>query len=91
MTLTKRVATVLAAVMRLVMSAAPETTISLAASGPSATLAGGGNDILVDFNYKARNKNPDYFRCGPGRDEVSNNKGLDRVADDCEVLHAARY
>lgn len=50
-----------------------------------------GNDSLVDFNYKARNKNPDYFHCGPGRDEVSNTKGLDRVADACEVLHAAKY
>ena len=42
MTLTKRAATVLAAVMMLVMSAAPETTTSLATSGPSTTTPGQG-------------------------------------------------
>jgi hypothetical protein len=58
---------------------------------PEKHFGGRGNDKLVDYNYKARDKNPDYFRCGPGRDEVSYHKGLDRVADDCEVLHPARY
>ena len=42
MTLTKRAATVLAVVMMLVMSAAPETTTSLATSGPSTTTPGQG-------------------------------------------------
>ena len=44
---------------------------------------GRGDDLLVD--YKS-GKNPDVFRCGPGRDEVTYNKGLDRAAQDCEVL-----
>ena len=47
---------------------------------------GPGDDSFVD--YKS-GKNPDVFRCGAGRDEVTYNKGLDRVADDCEVLHPA--
>jgi hypothetical protein len=34
-------------------------------------------------------KNPDVFRCGAGRDEVIYNKGLDQVADDCEILSPA--
>ena len=46
----------------------------------------GGDDHIVD--YKS-GKNPDVIRCGAGRDEVTYNKGLDRVADDCEVLHPA--
>lgn len=29
---------------------------------------------------------PDVFRCGPGYDSVYYNKGLDKVADDCEEL-----
>ena len=47
---------------------------------------GRGDDLLVD---EKSGKNPDVFRCGAGRDEVLYNKGLDRVADDCEVLRAA--
>src|SRR5215204_2805371 len=42
-----------------------------------------GEDLLVD---EKSGKNPDVFRCGAGRDEVTYNKGLDRVGDDCEVL-----
>ncbi len=44
---------------------------------------GPGNDSFLD-DYS--HKNPDYFRCGPGRDVVDYNKGLDKVADDCEIL-----
>jgi RTX calcium-binding nonapeptide repeat (4 copies) len=44
---------------------------------------GRGDDLLVD--YKS-GKNPDVFRCGPGRDEVTYNEGLDLAAEDCEVL-----
>lgn len=29
---------------------------------------------------------PDVFCCGPGYDSVYYNKGLDKVADDCEEL-----
>jgi hypothetical protein len=29
---------------------------------------------------------PDVIRCGPGRDQVIYNKGLDKVAEDCEIL-----
>ncbi len=47
---------------------------------------GRGDDLLVD---EKSGKNPDVFRCGAGRDEVIYNKGLDRVADDCEVLQPA--
>jgi hypothetical protein len=47
---------------------------------------GRGDDLLVD---EKSGKNPDVFRCGAGRDEVTYNKGLDRVADDCEVSRAA--
>jgi hypothetical protein len=45
-----------------------------------------GDDTIVDWKS---GKHPDVFRCGAGRDEVFYNKGLDRVADDCEVLHPA--
>jgi Ca2+-binding RTX toxin-like protein len=45
---------------------------------------GRGDDHIVD--YKS-GKNPDVIRCGAGRDEVTYNKGLDRIADDCEILH----
>ena len=44
---------------------------------------GRGDDHIVD--YKS-GKNPDVIRCGAGRDEVTYNEGLDRVADDCEKL-----
>jgi Ca2+-binding RTX toxin-like protein len=44
---------------------------------------GRGDDHIVD--YKS-GKNPDVILCGAGRDEVTYNKGLDRVAADCEVL-----
>ena len=48
---------------------------------------GRGSDTLVD--YKS-GKRPDTFRCGPGFDYVYYNKGLDKVAADCEKLWAAR-
>jgi hypothetical protein len=48
---------------------------------------GRGSDTLVD--YKS-GKRPDTFRCGPGLDYVYYNKGLDKVAADCEMLWAAR-
>jgi Ca2+-binding RTX toxin-like protein len=48
---------------------------------------GRGNDYLTDHQSY---KNPDVFRCGPGRDEVYYNKGIDKVADDCEILTVAR-
>lgn len=48
---------------------------------------GRGDDSIVD--YKSA-KNLDVIRCGSGRDDVTYNKGLDRVAADCEVLHPAR-
>jgi hypothetical protein len=41
---------------------------------------GRGNDLLVDVS-----------RCGPGVDRVHYNKGLDKVADDCEDLRPYRY
>ena len=44
---------------------------------------GRGDDLLVDGGSL---KNPDVFRCGPGVDVVHYNKGLDKVADDCEDL-----
>jgi hypothetical protein len=44
---------------------------------------GRGNDEFLD--YKS-DKNPDTFRCGPGFDRVYYNKGLDKVAGDCEKL-----
>jgi Ca2+-binding RTX toxin-like protein len=51
---------------------------------------GRGDDIIVD--YKS-GKNPDVIRCGPGHDEALYTKGLDRVADDCEILrpHGRKY
>jgi Ca2+-binding RTX toxin-like protein len=48
---------------------------------------GSGNDKLID--NKSSNHS-DVFSCGPGYDRVYYNKGLDRVADDCEKLWAAR-
>jgi hypothetical protein len=45
---------------------------------------GRGDDRIVDWKS---GKNPDVFRCGAGHDEVYYNKGLDRVAGDCEVLY----
>ena len=44
--------------------------------------------MLVDVDSR---KNPDVLRCGPGVDRVHYNKGLDKVADDCEDLHPYRY
>ena len=44
---------------------------------------GRGNDWFQDYNS---HKNPDTFRCGPGFDRVYYNKGLDKVADDCEKV-----
>jgi len=46
-----------------------------------------GDDKLID---NKSSKHPDVFSCGPGHDRVYYNKGLDRVADDCEKLWAAR-
>jgi Ca2+-binding RTX toxin-like protein len=48
---------------------------------------GRGSDSLLDYKSSKR---PDTFRCGPGYDYVYYNKGLDKVADDCEKLWAAR-
>jgi Ca2+-binding RTX toxin-like protein len=45
---------------------------------------GRGDDLLVDPD--AFHRNPDYFSCGPGTDRVVYNEGVDRVADDCEIL-----
>src|SRR5215208_4570822 len=47
---------------------------------------GRGSDTIAD--YKS-GKRPDTFRCGPGYDYVLYNKGLDKVAGDCEDLWAA--
>jgi Ca2+-binding RTX toxin-like protein len=48
---------------------------------------GRGDDLLVDEKSdEDPAKEPDVFRCGPGYDYVHYNKGLDRVADDCEEL-----
>ena len=55
---------------------------------PEHHYGGRGNDFITD--HQAGSRNPDVFRCGPGRDEVYYNKGLDMVADDCEILLAAR-
>ena len=44
---------------------------------------GRGNDLLVDPDS---GRYPDVFRCGTGRDRVIYNKGLDKVAEDCEIL-----
>ena len=54
---------------------------------PEKHYGGRGNDYLTDHQLY---KNPDVFRCGPGRDEVYYNKGFDKVADDCEILTFAR-
>ena len=48
---------------------------------------GRGDDFLVD-DYS--HEQPDTFRCGPGLDYVYYNKGLDKVAGNCEKLWAAR-
>jgi Ca2+-binding RTX toxin-like protein len=48
---------------------------------------GRGDDYLGDYKSSKR---PDTFHCGPGYDQVTYNKGLDKVADDCEKLWAAR-
>ena len=48
---------------------------------------GRGNDTIVD-DYS--HEQPDTFRCGPGFDRVDYNKALDKVADDCERLFAAK-
>jgi Ca2+-binding RTX toxin-like protein len=48
---------------------------------------GRGDDFIGDYKSSKR---PDTFHCGPGYDSVVYNKGLDKVADDCEVLSAAR-
>jgi Ca2+-binding RTX toxin-like protein len=44
---------------------------------------GRGDDSFLDVDSR---KNPDVFRCGPGVDRVHFNKGLDKVAGDCEDL-----
>jgi Ca2+-binding RTX toxin-like protein len=48
---------------------------------------GRGSDTLADYKSIKR---PDTFRCGPGYDYVYYNKGLDKVADDCEFLWVAK-
>jgi Ca2+-binding RTX toxin-like protein len=48
---------------------------------------GRGDDVLVDEKSdEDPNEERDVFRCGPGYDSVYYNKGLDRVAGDCEEL-----
>jgi Ca2+-binding RTX toxin-like protein len=47
---------------------------------------GRGDDLLSDYKSTKR---PDTFRCGPDYDRVVYNKGLDKIADDCEELIAA--
>ena len=47
---------------------------------------GRGDDYLGDYKSIKR---PDTFRCGPGLDQVHYNKGIDKVAADCEKLWAA--
>jgi Ca2+-binding RTX toxin-like protein len=47
---------------------------------------GRGNDLLSDYKSSMR---PYTFRCGPDYDRVVYNKGLDKVAEDCEELIAA--
>ena len=44
---------------------------------------GRGDDQIGDYKSSKR---PDTFHCGPGYDRVVDNKGLDKVADDCEEL-----
>ena len=48
---------------------------------------GRGNDYINDHDSSKR---PDVIRCGRGYDTVIYNKGMDRVADDCEVRTAAK-
>jgi Ca2+-binding RTX toxin-like protein len=48
---------------------------------------GGGDDILMDDFSRVY---PDVFRCGDGYDRVYYNKGVDKVAADCEELHPHR-
>jgi hypothetical protein len=50
---------------------------------PEKHFGGRGNDTFSDDNSA---KNPVVFLRGPGRDEVLYNKGLDKAADDCEIL-----
>ncbi len=45
---------------------------------------GGGGDDQI---YDPRNGGPDRIRCGDGYDRVTYNKGVDKVAADCEVLY----
>lgn len=48
---------------------------------------GRGDDVIVDEKSdEDPDEEPDVFRCGPGYDSVYYNKGLDKVADDCEEL-----
>jgi Ca2+-binding RTX toxin-like protein len=59
---------------------------------PEKHFGGRGDDVLVDYmSDEDPNEERDVFRCGPGRDEVTYNKGLDKVADDCEHLHPYKY
>jgi len=44
---------------------------------------GRGDDQIADYGSP---DNPDYIRCGPGLDNVIYNKGIDKVASDCEEL-----
>jgi hypothetical protein len=55
---------------------------------PEHHYGGRGDDYIAD--HQASNRNPDVFRCGPGRDEAYFNKGLDKVANDCEILTTPR-
>lgn len=45
-----------------------------------------GDDYLGDYKSIER---PDTFRCGSGLDQAHYNKGIDKVAADCEKLWAA--
>jgi Ca2+-binding RTX toxin-like protein len=55
---------------------------------PEKHFGGRGDDLLVDEKSDDDpEEESDVFNCGPGHDEVFYNEGLDRVADDCEVLH----
>jgi hypothetical protein len=42
--------------------------------------------IVDEKSDEDPDEDPDVFRCGPGYDSVYYNKGLDKVADDCEEL-----
>ncbi len=48
---------------------------------------GGGGDDQI---YDPRTGSPDCIRCGDGYDRVTYNKGVDKVAADCEELHPHR-